>query len=170
VKNRVLENLFKKRISSPLGSFTLLASSKSLVGLVWGAGSVREKQLVARAINAKSPILELATIQLSEYFLGKRTSFDLPLDFQGTRFQVSVWKALLRIPFGKTWSYSELAKAAKSPRAFRAAGSANSQNPLSIIVPCHRVISKSGGLAGYAAGKSAKAFLLNHEGVKVKCA
>lgn len=145
-----------------------MATESALVALVWGAGSAREKKLIATAKNAKNQILEAAALQLKEYFSGKRTSFDLPLDFKGTDFQVSVWKALRKIPFGKTWSYSDLAKAVKSPRAVRAVGTANSKNPLSIIIPCHRVIAKDGSLAGFGGGVQNKAFLLTHEGTKVR--
>jgi len=170
VKKPVLENLFKKEISSPVGNLTLLATDKALVALIWGKGSARDQKLIASAKSAKSKVLEAAASQLKEYFSGKRTSFDLPLDFKGTSFQVSVWNALRRIPFGKTWSYSDLAKAVKSPRAVRAVGTANSKNPLSIIIPCHRVIAKNGTLAGFGGGVHNKSFLLKHEGAKVRSA
>ncbi len=167
MKTGPVENLFKKRISSPVGELNLVATDRALMALVWGHGSPREKKLLDSATTKKHSILEAAAAQLKEYFLGKRTSFDLPLDFKGTDFQVSVWKTLRKIPFGKTWSYSDLAKAVKSPRAVRAVGTANSKNPLSIIIPCHRVIAKDGSLAGFGGGVHNKAFLLKHEDQKV---
>jgi methylated-DNA-[protein]-cysteine S-methyltransferase len=98
--------------------------------------------------------------QLAEYFAGKRTRFDLPLEPRGTQFQKKIWQALREIPFGQTRSYLDLAKAAGSPKAARAVGAANGKNPLSIVVPCHRVIGADGRLNGFAAGVEIKATLL----------
>ena len=101
--------------------------------------------------------------QLREYFSGKRSRFELPLDFQGTEFQKKVWSALLTIPFGETRSYTEIAVQIGSPNAVRAVGAANGRNPLSIVAPCHRVIGASGGLTGFAGGLAAKQWLLRLE-------
>jgi methylated-DNA-[protein]-cysteine S-methyltransferase len=101
--------------------------------------------------------------QLKEYFEGKRTSFSLALDMRGTRFQNDVWEALLAIPFGETRSYGQLAKQLGNPKATRAVGAANGRNPISIIVPCHRVIGSSGRLTGFAGGLNTKAHLLELE-------
>jgi methylated-DNA-[protein]-cysteine S-methyltransferase len=105
--------------------------------------------------------------QLSDYFAGTRTHFDLPLDFHGTDFQKSVWAALLTIPFGETRSYAEIARQLGRPTAFRAVGAANGKNPISIVAPCHRVIGTNGALTGFAGGLEGKAFLLELEGATV---
>lgn len=106
-----------------------------------------EKQRVSMKKNA---ILTLAEKELSEYFSGKRKTFTVPLEFQGTPFQLRVWKALSRIPFGQTLSYKELAKNIRNEKAVRAVGTANGKNPFCIIVPCHRVIASDGSLGGYS--------------------
>jgi methylated-DNA-[protein]-cysteine S-methyltransferase len=102
---------------------------------------------------------------LNEYFEGKIKTFSLPLHLHGTPFQIQIWKALQKIPHGKTWSYQQLAMEAGNPRAMRAAGSANGRNPLPIIIPCHRVIRKNGDIGGYSSGLSIKKWLLAHEGI-----
>ncbi|SEL74365.1 methylated-DNA-[protein]-cysteine S-methyltransferase [Parapedobacter koreensis] len=107
--------------------------------------------------------LRPAVEQLREYFAGKRSAFDLPLDFKGTDFQRRVWLALLDIPFGKTCSYLELAKKLGDVKAIRAVAAANGQNPFWIVVPCHRVIGSDGSLIGYAGGLWRKKWLLEHE-------
>jgi methylated-DNA-[protein]-cysteine S-methyltransferase len=101
--------------------------------------------------------------QLAEYFAHQRQQFDLPLDPLGTAFQKQVWQQLAQIPFGETLSYGELAKRLGSPTASRAVGAANGRNPISIVVPCHRVIATNGGLTGYAGGVDRKQWLLQHE-------
>lgn len=101
--------------------------------------------------------------QLDEYFAGARTAFDLPLHPTGTPFQLQVWAALRAIPYGETVSYREIAAAVGNPAACRAVGRANGQNPISIVVPCQRVIGASGGLTGYGGGLDAKRWLLSHE-------
>jgi len=105
----------------------------------------------------------MAMQQLAEYFDGSRKQFDLPLDFEGTIFQKSVWAALLRIPYGETRTYAQIAIEIGNPNATRAVGAANGKNPLSIIVPCHRVIGSSGGLTGFAGGLGIKRQLLDLE-------
>lgn len=108
-------------------------------------------------------VLEDAVYQLKEYFEGKRQSFDLNLDPEGTEFQKKVWEALREIPYGKTLSYLELAKKLGDPKAIRAVASANGRNPLWVVVPCHRVIGSKGDLVGYAGGLHRKQWLLRHE-------
>ncbi len=103
--------------------------------------------------------------QLLAYFAGERNTFDLPLAPQGTPFQLKVWKTLAQIPYGATWSYSQLAARVGSPKAVRAVGSANGRNPLPIVLPCHRVIGSDGSLTGFGGGLPLKQFLLEHEGV-----
>jgi methylated-DNA-[protein]-cysteine S-methyltransferase len=106
--------------------------------------------------------------QLSEYFTGQRIRFDLPLQLNGTEFQKKVWQALREIPFGKTRSYRDLARAVGLPKASRAVGAANGKNPLSIVVPCHRVIGANGALTGFAGGLATKAALLALEAKPVQ--
>ena len=105
-------------------------------------------------------LLNDACTQLDEYFEGKRREFDLALEPHGTDFQRSAWKSLLRIPYGETRSYLQQAESIRNPRAIRAIGQANSRNPISIIIPCHRVIGKNGSLTGYAGGLDRKTRLL----------
>jgi methylated-DNA-[protein]-cysteine S-methyltransferase len=103
--------------------------------------------------------------QLDEYFHDGRKEFTLPLDFRGTAFQLSVWNALIRIPYGETRSYSEIAEQVNSPKAVRAVGAANGKNPIPIVVPCHRVIGNNGTLTGFRGGLSIKEVLLRMEGL-----
>ena len=112
-----------------------------------------------------TPILSLAIEQVAAYFEGRLTLFDLPLDMKGTPFQRSVWQALRDVPFGRTASYQQMADAVGNPKAVRAVGAANGQNPVSIVVPCHRIIGKNGSLTGYGGGIWRKEWLLRHEGV-----
>jgi len=107
--------------------------------------------------------LEDAVYQLQEYFQGKRQTFDLTLNPQGTDFQMRVWEALREIPYGRTWSYLELAKRLGEAKAVRAVAAANGKNPLWVVVPCHRVIGSNGDLIGYAGGLARKKWLLDHE-------
>ena len=105
-----------------------------------------------------------AAAQLSEYFSGKRQTFDLPLNLKGTEFQLAVWNELLRVPYGDTITYAELARRIGRPAAIRAVGAANGANPIPVIVPCHRVIGSNGTLTGYGGGIERKQWLLAHEG------
>jgi methylated-DNA-[protein]-cysteine S-methyltransferase len=157
-----------KMIRSPVGQLKLVASEQGLVAILWendNPNRVRLRELVA---DDQHPVLVETERQLKEYFGGKRKSFSVPLDIRGTRFQKDVWEKLLVIPFGETRSYGELAKQMGNPRATRAVGAANGKNPLSIIVPCHRVIGSSGKLTGFAGGLETKARLLRLENVLVK--
>jgi methylated-DNA-[protein]-cysteine S-methyltransferase len=111
------------------------------------------------------PVLEMATEQISEYFMGTRRAFELPLALRGTSFQQQVWEHLLSIPFGRTSTYQEIALAMNKPKVVRAVGTDNARNPISIIVPCHRVIGSDGSLTGYGGGIWRKEWLLKHEGL-----
>ena len=111
----------------------------------------------------KDSLLEKAAKELKEYFQGKRREFDLPLSVKGTAFQMKVWRALQEIPYGETRSYGEIAEAIGKPKAARAVGMANNRNPVSIIIPCHRVIGADGKLVGYGGGLDAKEYLLELE-------
>ncbi|ASD68999.1 methylated-DNA--[protein]-cysteine S-methyltransferase [Pseudoalteromonas piscicida] len=111
---------------------------------------------------------ETAKKQLNEYFAGKRKRFDVALDVDGTHFQKQVWRILAQVPFGETYTYGWIAERLGNKNAVRAVGAANGKNPISIIVPCHRIIGANGKLTGYAGGLEAKAWLLQHEGVSFK--
>lgn len=116
-----------------------------------------------KALLQTTELLSMATIQLDEYFQGKRTTFSLPFKLTGTPFQLAVWKELQNIPYGKTISYKEIAQKINKPKAYRAVGMANNKNPLPIIIPCHRVIGSNGKLIGYAGGLKLKNYLLELE-------
>jgi len=118
-------------------------------------------------IKQETPLIKKAARQFSEYFDGKRKTFDLPLIMRGTAFQKKVWKALQNIPYGKTVSYGEIAAKIGNPKACRAVGMANNRNPISIIVPCHRVIGHNGSLTGYGGGLELKQKLLELEKLPV---
>ena len=112
---------------------------------------------------SETPLLAEACRQLGEYFTGDRKSFELPLAPKGTPFQLRCWEALLRIPYGATTTYGDIARAVGSPKGFRAVGLANNRNPIAIIIPCHRVIGSDGKLVGFGGGLDVKSFLLMHE-------
>jgi methylated-DNA-[protein]-cysteine S-methyltransferase len=157
-------SLAYKIIESPVGKLKLVASDKGLVAILWDNDRPHRGVLLSDLVaNDKHPILVDTERQLREYFAGKRKTFAVSLDMRGTRFQKDVWEALLAIPFGETRSYGQLAKQLGNPQATRAVGAANGSNPLSIIVPCHRVIGSSGKLTGFGGGLEAKAHLLNLE-------
>jgi methylated-DNA-[protein]-cysteine S-methyltransferase len=152
--------LFYKEMESPVGKLKLVASAKALVAVLWDGEAPNRVKLDPMNRDLRHPVLLEVERQLSEYFAGKRMSFDLPLEPDGTAFQKKVWQALREIPFGRTKSYLDLAKTVGSPRASRAVGAANGKNPLSIIVPCHRVVGADGALTGFAGGLEIKAALL----------
>lgn len=145
-------------MQSPVGVLTLAQEGEALSHLLFGRVGLLGAQEEA------SPLLEEAKRQLGEYFAKGRRAFDLPLAPKGTAFQMRVWQALQSIPYGETRNYQQVAGMAGSPKACRAAGMANHNNPLSILIPCHRVIGKDGGLTGYGGGLEAKRFLLELEG------
>jgi methylated-DNA-[protein]-cysteine S-methyltransferase len=156
--------LVYKIMDSPVGKLKLVASDKGLVAILWENDSPRRVRLGELVEDAGHPVLRETERQLEEYFAGRRRSFSLALDMRGTRFQNDVWEALLAIPFGETRSYGQLAKQLGNPKATRAVGAANGRNPISIVVPCHRVIGSSGKLTGFAGGLDTKAHLLKLEG------
>ncbi len=143
---------------SPLGRMTLQANESGLLG-AWFETETTMPEVLGQ-YSETCPILMTTARQLGEYFAGQRRQFDLPLAASGTPFQRSVWQALCTIPYGETRSYLQLAETIGNPKAVRAVGLANGRNPISIIVPCHRVIGKSGQLTGYAGGVERKAQLL----------
>lgn len=158
-------NHYYKTMKSPLGNLTIIANEKKLTAILWENDNPKRVKLFKNELAKDHPILYRTELQLNEYFEGKRKSFDLPLEFYGTEFQIQVWRGLQTIPYGVTTSYSGLAKQIGFPKASRAVGAANGKNPLSIVVPCHRVIGANGSLTGFAGGMEAKSYLLHLEGV-----
>lgn len=159
------EELSRTTMPSPVGELTLIASPRGLRAVLWPR-ELAEPEAIASAEDgdpAAAAILRDAVAQLREYFAGERHEFALPLDPLGTPFQQSAWMELRRIPFGETISYGEQARRLGDPNKSRAVGAANGRNPISIIVPCHRVVGANGSLTGFAAGVEAKAWLLRHE-------
>ncbi len=154
--------LVQYKMNSVIGALFFVTSDKGLRGIFW------KRQTASMLDTLSGPSIEVrhlnqAVREISEYLAGQRTKFEVSLDVQGgTTFQTQVWTELSRIPYGKTLSYKELA-AKLETRACRAVGTANARNPLSIIVPCHRVIATGGGLGGYAGGLSLKKRLLDLE-------
>jgi len=156
---------YEATLDTPVGQLRLLADDEHLTHALWPTHS---GTLPAARPGGDHPILVEAIAQLNEYFSGKRRDFDLPIEPKGTTFQRQVWAALQAIPWGETWSYGDLAAAIERPRAVRAVGAANGRNPLSIIVPCHRVLGRDGALTGYAGGLLAKRWLLQHEATRAQ--
>ncbi len=151
----------QRTIDTPVGLITLMGDAHHLTHLLYD-------HQVERVRRRHDPVVDdhaFADVvaQLSEYFAGDRTEFDVPLAPEGTPFQLRVWEELTRIAYGETWSYGELAARIDRPGAARAVGAANGRNPISIIVPCHRVIGASGRLTGYGGGLDAKSTLLDLE-------
>ncbi|WP_396597745.1 methylated-DNA--[protein]-cysteine S-methyltransferase [Dokdonia sp. R86516] len=143
-------------IATPMGLLQLEGTSDGLSSVLFIETDVTPSSTIP-------DVLEDAATQLQEYFSGERTTFSLKLDPLGTDFQRRVWRALEAIPFGKTTSYFAMAKQLGDPKVIRAAASANGKNPISIIIPCHRVIGSDGSLTGYAGGLHRKKWLLEHE-------
>lgn len=156
-------SLSYKYFASPVGKLKLVASSTGLIAILWENDNPRRVPLADLVEDENQSILVETERQLTEYFAGRRDAFSIPLDMRGTAFQKDVWRALQAIPFGKTLTYGQIAKQLGRPTASRAVGAANGRNPISIIVPCHRVIGSSGKLTGFAGGLDVKARLLNME-------
>lgn len=149
----------------PLGRMIVAGTKRGLAG-VWFDGQRHLPDMNGWREDATDPLLLRAMRELADYFDGRRTTFDLPLDLQaGTAFQQSVWRALLAIPRGETVSYRTLSERVGRPAAVRAVGAAVGRNPLGVVVPCHRVLGADGSLTGYAGGLERKAALLRIEGV-----
>jgi methylated-DNA-[protein]-cysteine S-methyltransferase len=140
---------------SPIGWVQISGTPEALTGLVF---------FDAPAESISCSLLDEAVGQVQEYFSGKRTVFDLPLETGGTDFQQQVWSQLRAIPFGSLRAYQDIANILNNPKAVRAVGMANGQNPISVIIPCHRVIGSDGKLTGYGGGLWRKEWLLRHEG------
>jgi methylated-DNA-[protein]-cysteine S-methyltransferase len=158
------EKLAYKFMRSPVGRLKLIASERGLVAILWDADDKTSRvALPAAGKKSRHPVLLDTEQQLQDYFAGRRKKFSLKLDLRGTPFQKKVWRALLRIPFGETRTYSDIARTVGHPKSARAVGAANGKNPISIIAPCHRLIGSTGKLHGFAGGLKAKADLLKLE-------
>jgi methylated-DNA-[protein]-cysteine S-methyltransferase len=151
-------------MDSPVGELRLIAGENGLRAILWGAEDAeRIASIDDELVEGTTPVLDEAISQLEEYFAGTRREFDLPLDPAGTEFQQSAWMVLRTIPYGQTISYGQQAEQLGDPNKARAVGAANGKNPLSIVVPCHRVVGSNGHLTGFAAGIDVKSWLLDHE-------
>ncbi len=150
-------------VKSPIDDLMLVADADTLTGLYFVGAKYTPAASKDWKLNPKHPVLQEAAKQLREYFAGKRDSFPLPLRLTGTDFQKRVWREIALIPYGQTISYSELAKRAGSPQAIRAAGTSTGRNPVAIIIPCHRVMGKSGDMCGFGGGLERKRYLLGLE-------
>jgi methylated-DNA-[protein]-cysteine S-methyltransferase len=148
-------------VDSPLGALLVARDDVGLTALYLPSG--KHQVSVPPEWTRDDSAFDDARTQLDEYFAGKRTTFDLPLHLLGSPFQQRVWAALQEIPYGQTTSYGKTAAVIGAPTASRAVGLANGQNPVSIIVPCHRVVGANGSLTGYGGGLPAKRWLLSHE-------
>jgi len=160
--------LYYQKMKSPIGNLHLVADDLKLLAILfdsqWSAFKKKNKDLATKT----NSVLDKTIDQLQEYFSGERKKFDLPLKLDGTDFQQQVWKSLGRISYGKTKTYQEQATLIRNPKAVRAVGRTNGLNRLCIVLPCHRVIGKSGKLTGYAGGLKAKKFLLELEGIEIQ--
>ena len=150
-------------VNSPLGPVLLARTAKGLAG-AWFEGQKHHPGVLDAPVRIDDPLLRQTAVQLKRYFAGESTAFDLPLDLFGTPFQQSVWRALLAIPAGSTQTYGGVAKDVAAVTAVRAVGGAVGRNPISVIVPCHRVVGADGSLTGYAGGVDRKLALLALEG------
>ena len=153
-----MDNIHRAYYESPIGLVEIEATENEVMLVEFAADGKR------RTAAGASAALDAAVRQLEEYFRGRRRVFELMLRLEGTEFQGRVWRALLDVGYGETASYGEIARAIGRPRSTRAVGAANGRNPISIIVPCHRIIGSSGALTGYGGGLWRKEWLLRHEG------
>lgn len=147
-------NTYTDYYQSPIGILEIIATEQHVNSILFV-----EKQ----GKQNKNPVTQKVVQQLNQYFDGKLKQFDLPLGAEGTEFQKNVWKALCSVKYGKTASYRDIANKIANPKAVRAVGAANGRNPLTIVVPCHRIIGSDGSLTGYAYGVDKKKWLLQHE-------
>lgn len=166
--NSTPEAMHHAVIDSPIGALTVVASERGVRAVLWpddDPARVRDttSDEGATVPPEASSIVDTVAEQLGEYFAGERTTFDVPLDPVGTAFQRAAWQALREIPYGETVSYGEQAQRMGDRNKARAVGAANGKNPISIIVPCHRVIGSNGSLIGFAGGVETKRFLLDLE-------
>ncbi len=150
------KTFFSYTITTPVGPVTVTSDDAAVVALDLNTPKRPDSE-------APTPLLSLAGRQIGEYFNGSRLDFDLPIRPAGTAFQLRVWDALRRVPYGSTASYSDIARMIGAPSAARAVGNANNKNPIALIIPCHRIIHADGSLGGYGGGEHIKEYLLAHE-------
>jgi methylated-DNA-[protein]-cysteine S-methyltransferase len=155
--------LFSTVFDSPVGALTIVASDRGLRAILWPDDDPARVRLADTIDDSSHSVIAATVVQLAEYFAGDRTEFEVPLDADGTEFQRSAWASLRTIPYGTTVSYGEQAEQMGDRRKARAVGAANGRNPISIVVPCHRVVGANGALTGFAGGVDTKAWLLAHE-------
>ena len=148
-----MKPVYQSLLPTPIGTVRILANDEAITRIDFVDKSVA-------SAYEENDVTRLARQQLTDYFEGQRRAFELPLAPSGTEFQQACWQALVQIPYGETRYYAEQARVIQRPSAVRAVGAANGANPISIVVPCHRVIGKSGQLTGYAGGLDRKAWLL----------
>lgn len=153
-----MNEISKLTVTTPIGLLQIITTDKAIVS---ATPTDHEENIVGN--EAANKLAQECKVELAEYFAGKRKKFDLPLKQEGTQFQKKVWQELKQIPYGETKTYGEIAKLIDKPKASRAIGMANHNNPILILVPCHRVIGADGSLTGYAAGIEAKKYLLEFE-------
>jgi len=162
-----MTQLTSRTYESPVGILTLVAGERGLRAVIWPHGRLDRVGMAGKTLTpGEAPVLDLTAGQLAEYFAGARTTFDVPLDLHGTPFQLAAWRALAEIPYGETRTYAEQADRIGRPAAVRAIGAANGRNPVSIVLPCHRVIGSDGSLTGFGGGLDVKASLLELEGAR----
>lgn len=148
--------IYQSIYNSPIGNLLIEATNEAVVAISFLDDD-------PQIMEVENHLTKRCKDQLEEYFKGTRKTFDLPIVYEGTRFQTEVWEALRSIPYGETACYQEIAIKLNNEKAVRAVGGANNRNRLPIIIPCHRIIGKSGKLVGYAGGLDKKQWLLNHE-------
>jgi len=155
-----MTTLHQQHLDTPIGVLTLVGSDRGLSRILFEREDPAD---LDATVDHSDPVLTAAASQLEEYFAGDRREFDLPLDLDGTDFQKQAWLALADVPYGETTSYGNQARAIGRPGAFRAVGAANGQNPVPIVLPCHRIVGADGSLTGFAGGLDIKQRLLAHE-------
>ncbi|KAB8128328.1 methylated-DNA--[protein]-cysteine S-methyltransferase [Gracilibacillus oryzae] len=161
-------------MKSPIGQLTIVGENETIFALEFGSFAEKKEKLLKWCQKHELPTIikddqqQLASVQeqITEYFKGERVNFSLKYVLFGTEFQKKVWNALLQVPYGQTRSYKQIAESLQSPKAVRAVGGANNKNPISIIIPCHRVIGANGNLVGYGGGLDKKTYLLEFENRK----
>ena len=158
-----MKTLKYKIINSPTGLLKIVVSDQALIAILWDNEKPNRVRLDSMIEDKQDPLTLETEKQLGEYFSKQRTAFNLPMEAQGTPFQQDVWNILNQIPYSVTWTYKEIAKKIHRPKAIRAVGTAIGRNPISIIIPCHRVIASDGSLAGFAGGLDRKQTLLDLE-------
>ncbi len=158
-----MKTLKYKIIKSPLGPLKIVVNDQKLVAILWDNEKLNRVRLDQMDEAKEDPVILETEKQLNEYFLHERKEFDLPLETNGTQFQRAVWEAIYKISFGEVCTYKDIAIEIGHPNAYRAVGTAIGRNPISIVIPCHRVIGSDGGLAGFAGGLNRKRILLDIE-------